>query len=85
MNKFTEEVFAWMNPISGMFTDNSGFTDWRGHFDATKDLQVKWNVDGVMSLYIVRDDFEDWEVIILGQWDFTKKTGWHSSDLKEEG
>jgi hypothetical protein len=84
MNKYEEAVFAWMNPISGMFRNNAGYTDWRGNFDATKDIQFITNQAAIMSAFIVRDE-EHWEVIVLGQWDFINKTGWHSSDLKEEG
>jgi hypothetical protein len=85
-----KEIFAWMNPISGMFRDNSGYADWRGNFDATKDIQFDWPTAigshaPIMSAYIVRGENEDFEIIILGQWDFPKQTGWHSSDLKEEG
>jgi hypothetical protein len=88
MNKYEKAIFAWMNPISGMRTVNSGYNDWRGNFDATKDIHFRVTKRGtIISAYIIRDglDEEDWEIIVLGQWDHVKQTGWHSSDLKEEG
>ena len=83
MDVLDTKIFDWMNPISGMFTDNSGYHDWRGNFDATKDIGFITNTKAIMSAYIIRD--EDFEFIVLGQWDFLKNTGWHDSDLKEEG
>jgi hypothetical protein len=90
MNNSVEAFFAWMNPIAGMFTDDSGYDDWRGNFDATKDIFFKTTRDEIQCAYIIRGEMDDsaesdFDIIVLGQWDFIKQTGWHSSDLKEEG
>lgn len=76
--------FEWMNPISGMFTDNFGFENWLSNFESVKDIRFATTNEDIKNAYIVRgDNVVPEDIIVLGQWDFIKQTGWHSSDVEE--